>query len=62
LLFFDFSPILRGGDMKTLLLIDDDAVFRSTLKRLLCGQGWEVLEAEDGDSALSTLLERRPRI
>jgi phosphoribosyl 1,2-cyclic phosphodiesterase/CheY-like chemotaxis protein len=38
--------------MKTVLVIDDDASFRSTLAALLKSQGWEVLEASDGDTGL----------
>jgi len=38
--------------MKTILVIDDDASFRTTLASLLKSQGWEVLEASDGDTGL----------
>ena len=46
--------------MRTVLIIDDDASFRSTLGTLLKGQGWEVLEASDGDTGLHLARRHLP--
>jgi phosphoribosyl 1,2-cyclic phosphodiesterase/CheY-like chemotaxis protein len=48
--------------MKTVLLIDDDHAFRSTLTELLQTQGWDVLEAPDGELGLKIALEKRPDV
>lgn len=44
--------------MKRLLLIDDEPELRFALKRGLERAGWEVVEAEDGRSALRVLAEQ----
>jgi phosphoribosyl 1,2-cyclic phosphodiesterase/CheY-like chemotaxis protein len=46
--------------MKTVLLIDDDQVFRSLLAQALTAEGWKVLEAEDGETGLNLALVHRP--
>jgi two-component system chemotaxis response regulator CheY len=38
--------------MARILLIDDDAAFRTTLRELLVEQGYEVVEARDGREGL----------
>jgi CheY-like chemotaxis protein len=38
--------------MQTILVIDDDAVIRSFLRRFLEKEGFHVSEAEDGEAAL----------
>lgn len=48
--------------MKTVLLIDDDESFRSLLEDLLCAHGWNVLQAEDGESGLRVALEHKPDV
>lgn len=48
--------------MKTVLLIDDDAAFRSILSELLRSAGWNVLQAEDGEIGLKLALDHRPEI
>jgi phosphoribosyl 1,2-cyclic phosphodiesterase/CheY-like chemotaxis protein len=48
--------------MKTVLLIDDDHAFRHMLTELLKGQGWDVLEAADGESGLNIALQKRPDV
>ena len=40
----------------TILIADDDATLRAIAAELLSGEGYRVLEAEDGDQAL-TLVE-----
>lgn len=46
--------------MKTILVIDDDAEFRGVLVQLLQGQGWNVLEAPDGETGLAMARRSRP--
>jgi phosphoribosyl 1,2-cyclic phosphodiesterase/CheY-like chemotaxis protein len=53
---------LRAHGMKTILLIDDDAGFRSALAAFLKGQGWEVLEASDGDTGLHLARRHLPGV
>lgn len=48
--------------MKTVLLIDDDKIFRSLVSKNLQDEGWNVLEAEDGDVGLVMALELRPDV
>ncbi len=48
--------------MKTVLLIDDDEAFRSLLTELLRGGGWNVLQAEDGETGLKIALEQKPDV
>jgi phosphoribosyl 1,2-cyclic phosphodiesterase/CheY-like chemotaxis protein len=48
--------------MGTILIIDDDAGLRALLGQLLHQNGWEVLEAEDGDAGLQVARSRRPQV
>src|SRR2546421_4739561 len=48
--------------MKTVLLIDDDHAFRTTLTELLKTQGWDVFEAADGEQGLNIALQKRPDV
>ncbi len=48
--------------MNTVLLIDDDRSFRDALSHLLIDNGWNVLQAEDGESGIQLALEHRPDI
>src|SRR5688500_6745675 len=48
--------------MKTVLLIDDDRAFRELLTQLLGSEGWNVLEAEDGEAGLKIALEQKPNV
>ena len=42
------------------LLVDDEPVIRYALRRFFQRQGWQVDEAEDGNSALDLLLDPSP--
>ncbi|MGB8340033.1 MAG: response regulator, partial [Chthoniobacterales bacterium] len=46
--------------MKTLVLIDNDALSRALLSQCLTGQGWRVLEAEDGETGMELVAKNRP--
>ncbi len=49
-----------GRDMKTLVLIDSDALTRTLISECLAGKDWCVLEAEDGQAGLDLVLKHRP--
>ncbi len=46
--------------MKTLVLIDSDALSRALLSQCLSGQGWQVIEAEDGEAGLQLVEQNQP--
>ena len=46
--------------MKTLVLIDNDALTRTLISQCLAGKDWCVLEAEDGQAGLDLVLKHRP--
>ena len=48
--------------MHTLLLIDDDRSTRFLMTRLLQKAGWQVLEAEDGDTGLRITAKHHPDV
>jgi phosphoribosyl 1,2-cyclic phosphodiesterase/ActR/RegA family two-component response regulator len=48
--------------MKKILIIDDDARYRQVMGDLLQLQGWQVLEAEEGESGLEMVRRHRPEI
>jgi DNA-binding NtrC family response regulator len=47
---------------KPLLIVDDEPQIRSLLKRLFSRKGYEIIEAPNGQSALSTLREMNGNI
>jgi phosphoribosyl 1,2-cyclic phosphodiesterase/CheY-like chemotaxis protein len=46
--------------MRTLVLIDNDALSRALLSQCLVGHGWRVFEAEDGEAGLQLIEENQP--
>ena len=46
--------------MKSLVLIDNDALSRALLSQCLVGQGWRVIEAEDGEAGWELVQRHRP--
>ena len=46
--------------MKRILIADDDLVSRGLIRDVLEPQGFEVIEASDGEEALSRILEAQP--
>jgi phosphoribosyl 1,2-cyclic phosphodiesterase/CheY-like chemotaxis protein len=48
--------------MKTALLIDEDRVTRHALAQWLRQAGWNVLEANDGETGLAIALEQKPQL
>lgn len=55
------SSSYRMG-LKTALLIEDDHACRQALAKLLQLDGWEILEAEDGDIGIRIALESKPEL
>ena len=47
--------------MKTVLLIDDDAVVRGALSRHLEQEGWTVWQADDGEAGLALFRKHHPQ-
>ena len=46
-----------------ILIADDNTVFRSTLRQILQGvDHWDILEAQDGQEAISKAVETRPNV
>ncbi|MCF6256180.1 MAG: response regulator [Gammaproteobacteria bacterium] len=43
-----------------ILLTDDDAILRSILRKMLSNQGYRVIEAEDGASAIQAFRSGNP--
>ena len=48
-----------GSDI---LLIDDDAAVRESLRRVLASEGWQVRTAASGQAALEQLSDREPDV
>jgi DNA-binding response OmpR family regulator len=46
--------------LRTVLVVDDNAIFRTFLRDVLSRRGFTVHEAGDGEAALRTALERQP--
>ena len=46
--------------MKTLVLIDSDALTRALVSQCLAGHDWRVLEAEDGQTGIDLVLNHKP--
>ncbi len=46
--------------MKTLVLIDHDALSRTLFSECLIGEGWEVIPAEDGESGMALVEKYQP--
>jgi two-component system response regulator RegA len=52
----------RDEDARTLLLVDDDAIFRRRLARAFAERGFRVREAADGASALAAARDESPEL
>ncbi len=48
--------------MKSVLIIDDDPDFRRLIGEILRVNGWEVMEAEDGDAGVALARSKRPEV
>ena len=46
--------------MKTLVVIDSDALSRALISQCLAGKGWRVLEADNGESGIELVTKGRP--
>jgi CheY-like chemotaxis protein/nitrogen-specific signal transduction histidine kinase len=52
----------RDGELRPVLVVEDDAATRGLLRRTLEKEGWIVAEAENGRVALERLGEQRPAL
>jgi len=50
------------GKRARILIVDDEAPIRSTLAGVLEDEGYEIISAEDGESALKMLTSERPEV
>jgi len=50
----------RAGAPRRVLVVEDDSLTRSVLRRVMESEGWEVVEAEHGRAALERSAERVP--
>lgn len=50
-----------SGDMKTLLIVDDEDFFRQRLVRAFCRRGFTVLEAANYDEAMDLIRTKAPK-
>ena len=48
--------------MKTILIIDDDEICRTPAAVFLRREGWEVIEAGDGEHGVELALKHRPDV
>ena len=46
--------------MKTLVVIDSDALSRALVSQCLAGKGWRVLEADNGESGIELVTKQNP--
>ncbi len=56
------SRYTRDGDVRPVLVVEDDAGTRQMLRRLLEKEGWAVAEAENGRVALERIDEVQPSL
>jgi DNA-binding response OmpR family regulator len=59
------AGVLRGickSAGRGVLVVDDDDMMRSGLRRALHEEGWQMMEAENGRVALARLAESRPDV
>jgi two-component system, cell cycle sensor histidine kinase and response regulator CckA len=53
---------LAGDSGRALLLVDDETAVRTTTRRLLERNGWQVLEASNGEEALELFAQHRDKL
>jgi len=53
---------IASGKSGCILVVDDEAIIRSTAQALLVSLGYEVIEASDGDEALKIFMIEKERI
>lgn len=56
------SRYRHPGHQQPVLVVDDDAITRSTLREVLVTEGYAVIEAEHGKHALQMLSEHQPAL
>jgi CheY-like chemotaxis protein len=58
------QPFLKidGNLTRAVLLVDDESAVRTTTRRLLERNGWQVLEASNGEEALGLFAQHRDKL
>ncbi len=57
--FSDQSPLATSQQEKSILVVDDSAVIRTSLKKILLGAGYDVTLANDGLEALEMISNKK---
>lgn len=57
-----WSLMSTTSQLKTVLLIDDDADIRESLAEVIADHGFEVVTAKNGEEGIRVALERRPGV
>jgi two-component system, cell cycle sensor histidine kinase and response regulator CckA len=61
-LYFPVHAVADGARRAAVLLVEDETTVRTVVRRMLLGQGFEVREARDGESALQVWHAERAHI
>ncbi len=56
------APLALSGGAETILIAEDDASVRALMKEMLVRFGYSVIEAIDGEDAITRFMENRDRI
>ena len=51
------DPVMESGNLGRVLVVDDVAVVRKSIRTTLANAGYDVVEAEDGEQAIRILRE-----
>lgn len=57
-----YRPSAASDAVPQILIVEDDATTREMLRKMLEREGWQVVEAENGEAALGRVAERRPEL
>ena len=58
----DQQPESQTGEKIRILVVDDSALTRKVVAKSLLGQGYEVIEAEDGEKAVARIQDHPPNL
>ena len=57
-----FRRLLRSSPVRACLIVDDEEAFRYVMRRMIDAQQYEILEAADGDAAVTAAQSVHPDI
>lgn len=58
----DLTPDLKPDPKHLILYVDDDADYRFAMRQLLEANGYQMVEAEDGEAGVRAFREHRPEL